>query len=84
MATGLRCLHCGFTTTNIPERDVPMLRMPSAEITCPKCRRKQPAADCWIAYEQWEADQRQGLKLQYMPGHRVGLHSARDSNHRKV
>ncbi|NIV31001.1 MAG: hypothetical protein GWN58_16375 [Anaerolineae bacterium] len=65
MSTGLRCPNCGFTTTNIPESDVARLRMPSATVTCPKCRQTHPAADCWTAYEKWQADRRQGLKLQY-------------------
>ena len=52
MTTGLRCPSCGFTTTNIPEKDVAKLRMPSATVDCPKCHTTQSAADCWIAYEQ--------------------------------
>ena len=68
MTTGLRCPSCGFTTTNIPEKDVAKLRMPSATVDCPKCRQVQAASDCWIAFEQWQADRRTGLKAQYMPG----------------
>ena len=53
---GLKCTTpgCGMAMP-VPEADIPKLRFPSAEITCPKCHRKQPAAECWIAYEQMEA-----------------------------
>ncbi len=49
---GLKCTtsKCGFST-EVPGKDVAQLRLPSAEITCPKCRRTQPAADAWVAYE---------------------------------
>lgn len=63
--TGLRCVYCGFITTSIPEGDVRRLRMPSATVTCPRCHRNQPAADCWVAFEKWAADRRNGLKLEY-------------------
>ena len=44
----------------IPDSQVPKLRMPSAEITCPSCKTKQAAADCWIAYEAFQESKRKG------------------------
>ena len=58
---GLKCTMatCGFAM-EVPDSQVPMLRMPSAEITCPSCKTKQAAADCWVAYEAAEEAKRRG------------------------
>ena len=58
---GLKCtvIRCGFSM-EIPDSEVPKFRLPSAEITCPGCKTKQPAADCWIAYEAVEEAKRKG------------------------
>ena len=84
MSTGLRCPLCKFATRDIPEKDAAMLRLPSSTVECPSCHQRQPAADLWVEYEKWEAENRKGLsvlRLDYMPEHRIGLHSKKDLNH---
>ena len=57
---GLKCL-CGHGVY-IPDDDpnAHFLKMPSAQVTCPKCGNAMESADAWIRYEAWESEQRQG------------------------
>ena len=56
---GLKCVNprCRYAMY-IPDdaTDIAKLRMPSAQIECPKCHKRQPASDAWIAYEAAIAD----------------------------
>ena len=74
---GLKCAneHCGYMMGGIPERDIRYLRMPSSTITCPRCDKEQPAADAWVAYENWQEEQRKGGKVFFYhtaPSHTAG------------
>ena len=49
-----RCAYAMYIPDDVP--DIAKLRMPSAQIECPKCYQKQPASDAWIAYENMMAN----------------------------
>ena len=51
--TGIKCTNprCSYSMV-VPAEAAAELRTPSAEITCPKCNKTQPADAAWIAFEE--------------------------------